>query len=413
MPIYKCRVKKGTEEVSEQNIEAGSEKDVVEKLSRMGLLPLKVEEIAQDERAQAASVQPARVPRGGATRGKARSRDITIFTRQLASLFKSGVPILTALNIIIEQSENASLKAMLLDIHDEVKEGSTLSAALEKYPQAFPPLYIAMVRTGENSGALPAVLFSIADHRIKEETMISHLRMAMAYPLLMAVVGAGTIVFMFAFVIPRLTKIYVTMGQILPLPTRILLAVSDFFAKGWPVLVLALAAGILIFRRQTRTEKGKEAWSRFVLKLPVWGKFVVKAELVRFCRTFGLLMKSGVPILSAINIAIPVLENDVVKNQISQSYKELEHGGTFGKSLKNSKAIPLFMSNLVSVGEESGRLQDALEEVASSYERDTEEAVRMMSNLLEPLMILFMGLIVGFMVIAMLLPIFDINTAMH
>lgn len=410
MPTYKCRVKKGVSEVLEQKIEAESEKEAIEKLSQMGLLPIQVQEAgAQESAAVASTPQPAR----GTVRGKVKSREVTVFTRQLASLFKSGVPILTALNIILEQSESPSLKAMLQDIHDAVKDGSTLSGALEKYPRAFPPVYIAMVRSGENSGALPEVLFSIADHRIKEEAMISRFRMAMAYPLLMALVGMGTIVFMFTFVIPRLTKIYVNMGQTLPLATRILLAVSDFFAKGWPLIVLVLAVGIFVFRRQISTEKGKTMWSQFTLGLPVWGKFLVKAELVRFCRTFGLLIKSGVPILSAINIAIPVLENDVIRNQVSQSYKELEGGGTFGRSLKNSKVIPLFMSNLVSVGEESGRLQDALEEVASSYERDTEEAVRMMTNLLEPLMILVMGLVVGFMVIAMLLPIFDINAIMH
>lgn len=408
MPMYRYRVKKDGKEISEDTIEAASEKEAVEKLSRMGLLPLHIEEVtgeaAQKERA---------VPAAALTRGRVKSRETTVFTRELASLFKSGVPILTALDIIREQSENAYLKQVLMDIHEAVKQGSTFSDALAKYPRIFPPIYIAMVKTGENSGALPEVLFGIADYRAKEEEMVSRFRMAMAYPALMALVGAGTIVFMFTFVIPRLTKIYVNMGEMLPLPTRILLALSGFLRQGWPAIVVVLVVAIFIFRRQFKTATGKKIWSQFTLRLPLFGKFVVKAELARFCRTFGLLIRSGVPILTAINIAVPVLENEVIKGHISHSCKELEQGGTFGRSLKNSKIIPLFMSNLIRVGEESGKLQDALEEVAGSYERDTEETIRIMSSLLEPLMILVMGLVVGFIVVAMLLPIFDMNTMMR
>lgn len=413
MPIYKCRVKKGANEFSEQRIDAGSEKEAIEKLSQMGLMPLHIEEVTEKDFAAVGSA-PARVP-GGSGRGrrKVKLAEITVFTREMASLFKSGVPILTALEIIREQSGNLYFKQIVGDIHDAVKEGSTFSAALGKYPRVFPPVYIAMIKTGENSGALPDVLLSIAAYRRKEQEMASRFRMALAYPALMGLVGLGTIIFMFTYVIPRLTKIYVNLGEALPLPTRILLATSDILRKGWPAIILVLAVGIFIFRRQVNTATGKKIWSRFLLRLPLVGKFIVKAELTRFCRTFGLLIRSGVPILSALNIAVPVIENEVIKEQISRSYQELEHGGTLGKSFKNAPVIPLFMSNLVRVGEESGKLQDALEEVASSYERDTEEAVQIMSSLLEPLMILVMGLVTGFIVIAMLLPIFDINAMMH
>ena len=406
MPIYKCQVKKGFKEIFEQRIEAGSEKEVVEKLNQMGLFPLHIEEAAEKD----SMTKPAHAVR--AARGKVKSREITVFTRELASLFKSGVPILTSLEIIREQSEDVYLKDILMDIHDEVKEGSTFSDALSKYPRVFPPVYIAMVKTGENSGALPEVLLSIADYRMKESEMMSRFRMALAYPALMAVVGIATIVFMFTFVVPRLTKMYIDLGESLPVLTRILLAISGLLRHGWPAIVLVLAVFVFIFRWRIRTASGKKNWSQFILGLPLFGKFITKAELARFCRIFGLLIKSGVPILSAIHIVVPVLENEVIKGEINQSYKELEQGGSLGKSLKNSKVIPLLMSNLIRVGEESGKLQGALEEIAGSYERDTDETIRIMSSLLEPLMILVMGLIVGFMVIAMLLPIFDINTMM-
>jgi general secretion pathway protein F len=400
MPNYKYRVKKGLEGIFEGVLGASTEKEAIEKLSSMGLLPLSIEEEKTTVRVETTPAKKIR---------KIRSREITVFSRELASLLKSGVPILKSLQIIAQQSEDISLRIVLNELHDAVKEGSTFSSVLAKYPQVFSSLFVAMIRSGENSGSLPEVLLSIVGYRTKQEELVSRFRMALAYPLLMAFVGAGTIIFMFTFVIPRLTKMYVTMDQILPLPTRILLSTSTGLKKWWPLILCVVFLLVVFVRRQFRTKRGKKFFSLFSLRLPIFGKFILKVELSRFCRTLGLLIKNGVPILSAINIAVPVVGNDFIKEQMAKSYSELEQGGSFGKSLKSSGKIPLFMSNLISVGEESGKLQDALEEVADSYERDTDEIMRMMSSLLEPLMILIMGLIVGFIVIAMLLPIFDIN----
>jgi general secretion pathway protein F len=220
-------------------------------------------------------------------------------------------------------------------------------------------------------------------------------------------VGIGTVIFMLTFVMPRLMNIFMNMGQALPLPTRILIAISSYLRQWWVWVILALF--IFAVRQQARSKTARLPLSAFRLHIPLFGKFILKAELARFSHTLELLIKNGIPILKAMNIAIPVLENEVIKNQLKQSYKELEQGGSFGASLKSSKVFPVFMSNLISVGEESGRLDEALAEVASSYERDTDEAIRVMSSLLEPLMILVMGLIVGFIVVAMLLPVFQIN----
>jgi len=345
----------------------------------------------------------------GRAGGKVKSREITIFSRQLASLLKSGVPILTALNIIREQTDNVNLKNTLQNIHSAIKDGATFSSVLAQYSQTFSPLYIAMIRTGEDSGALPEALIRIADYRAKQEEMLSRFRMAMAYPVLMAMVGVGTIIFMFTFVMPRLMQIFVNMGQDLPLPTRILISISQGLRQWWTGIALISLIIILIIRRHTKTKAGRISLSIFKLHLPIFGKFVLKAELARFSRTLELLIRNGIPILRAIDIAIPVLENEIIKDQLRQSYKELEQGGSFGRSLKKSKLFPIFMSNLIIVGEESGRLDESLAETASSYERDTDEAIRIMASLLEPLMILGMGLIVGFIVVSMLLPIFEIN----
>jgi general secretion pathway protein F len=266
-----------------------------------------------------------------------------------------------------------------------------------------------MIRAGEDSGALPEVLLKIAGYRRKQEEMISRFRTAMAYPVLMACVGLGTVVFMLTFVLPRLMNLYNDMGQSLPLPTKILIRISGGLQSRWLGILFILAFIVLILQRYLQTKSGRVSLSILKLHIPVAGSLMLKAELARFSRTLELLLRSGIPILRAIHITLPVLGNEVIREQLAKSYKELEQGGSLGRSLKNSRAFPPFMTNLITVGEESGRLDDALTELADSYEQDTEEAIRIMSSLFEPLMILVMGLVVGFIVVAMLLPIFEIN----
>ncbi|HTZ11321.1 MAG TPA: type II secretion system F family protein [Candidatus Margulisiibacteriota bacterium] len=401
--IYQYRAKKGPQGIEEGRLEADTEKEAIEKLSAMGYVPVRIEPLKQDVTRQAVVVT--------SSLGRIRVREVTIFSRELASLIKSGLPILNAMTIILEQSENPSFRRVLENIRSSLKDGNTFSAALSSYPKIFPTLYLSLIRAGEDSGSLPEALLRIADYRLKEEEAYSRLRMALAYPLLMVLVGLGTIIFMLTFVIPRLAGIFFNLGQRLPLPTRILIKASTSLSHWWIWTVLILA--VLISRKQFRSEPGKQVLSRFKLALPLFGNLILKSELSRFSRTLELLLKSGIPILRAIALAIPVIDNEVIKGQLRISYQELEQGGSFGKSLKNSRLFPLFMTNLLIVGEESGRLNESLSEVARTYERDTEEAFKVMTNLLEPLLILVMGLVIGFIVVAMLLPVFEINVAVH
>lgn len=403
MPTYKYRAKKSGGETVEERIEAANEKQAVERLSLMGYLPIHIEEDKLLS-SQGQKITPVRIGRA-----RIKTAEVTVFSRQLASLLKSGVPVLKAIDIISEQSENQKLKAILSNIHSAIREGSTFSSAFLKYPVIFAPIYIAIIRSGEDSGSLPEALLRIADYRSKQEEVLARFRMALAYPLLMALVGAGTIVFMLTFVMPRMMKLFAGMGQDLPLPTRMLIYTSAHLRQWWPLVIVFLGVFIFVFRQQAKTKSGRLALSALSLRLPLFGRFILKAELARFCRTLELLFKNGITILKAIDIAIPVMGNEVLKNHLRHSYKELEQGGSFGRSLKKFKVFPLFMSNLITIGEESGKLDGSLAEVADSYERDTDETIKTMSNLLEPLMILMMGLIVGFIVVAMLLPVFEIN----
>jgi len=324
-------------------------------------------------------------------------------------LIKSGIGILPALTIISKQSRSQYLKEIFGNIQNDVRNGKSLSSSLSEYPKVFPSLYIAMVKSGEGTGTLQESLLRIANYRQREEEILSRVRSALAYPVLMAFVGAGTIVFMLTYVIPRLMKVFERLGQELPLPTKILISISSGLQQWWFWILVSLIIVIYILKQGSKTKAQKAFLSQLKLKFPVLGDFIHKNELAKLSRTLELLIKSGIPILKAIEISIPILGNEVLKSELMLSYKKLEEGESFGRSLENSKLFPGFMTSLIIVGEASGRLDEALGEIASSYERDTDEAVKVMTSLLEPIMILVMGVIVGFIVMAMLLPIFEIS----
>jgi type II secretory pathway component PulF len=401
MTTFKFHAKEGPKDVH-GTVEAQSKEDAVEKINQMGFLPVRVEVQTGAEKKAVVDARHIFAP-------KVRSKDITIFSRQLASFVKSGVPILRGLSIIAEQSENPAFKAVLAEIHLQIKEGSSFSETLKKYPKIFPPLYVAMIHSGESSGNLHEVLMRIADYRQKQEAILTRVRSALAYPILMALVGGGTIFFMLTFVMPRMMRIFDRMEQELPAPTKFLVGLSHGMQEGWLWLLIGIAALVVLYKRGTKTKAQKVFMSHLKLRLPVLGTFVYKSELAQFNRTFELLVKSSISVLRALKIAIPILNNTVIQEELLKSCKDLEEGSSFGKSLEQSKVFPKFMTSLIIIGEESGRLDEALAEIASTYERDTDETVKVMTSLLEPVLILVMGLVVGFIVTAMLLPIFQIN----
>lgn len=400
MPTFKYRAKDGIANI-EGVIEAQSREEAVDQIHQKGYIPVRVDEEASAGGAKLTTPL-------GASR-KVKSKDITVFSRQLASLIKSGVPILRGLRITADQSNNPAFQRILNDIHANVKEGVSFSEAIAQYPKIFSPLYVAMIRSGESGGGLQEALVRLADHRLKQDEIFSRVRAALAYPILMTAVGFGTILFMLTFVMPRLMRIFTRIGQELPGPTRMLIDISTFMQKGWLWIILGLTVLIVVVRQSAKSKAQRLILSRLKLRLPLLGDFYQKSELARFSRTLELLIKSSIPILQAIKTAIPTLTNERIKEELEICHKELEQGGSFGKSLERSKLFPGFMTSLIMVGEESGRMDEALAEIASSYERDTDETMKVLTSLIEPLIILVMGLIVGLIVIAMLLPIFQMN----
>ncbi|MFA5060675.1 MAG: type II secretion system F family protein [Candidatus Omnitrophota bacterium] len=398
MPTFHYKARKGQTETISGHLEAQNQDEAIDMLHREGLLPIAIEERKSSS-----------AGKGSLSAKKIRSKDLYIFSQQLANLNKSGVSLLRALTIIGEQAQNPYLKEIIFGIQKGVKEGRSLSNCLADYPAVFSSFYVAMIKVGEEGGSLKEMLLRIAEYQRSQEELSSKVRTALAYPVVMGVVGLATIVFILTFVMPRITNLFIEAGESLPLPTKILMQASDALRTGWFwILLVVVVAGILL-DRWAKTNAGRLSLSVFKLQLPLFGNLILKSELARFAKTLELLLKSGVQIIKAIDIALPILSNEKIRQELSGLKKDLESGSTLGHGLKHSKIVPSIMVNFIVVGEEAGLLEEALRDVAASYEQETDEIIKTLTTLLEPAMILAVGLIVGFIVIAMMLPIFQMD----
>lgn len=400
MPTFHYRAKNEAGKTINGKISAQTQDEAVELISQQGLLPITVEEEKlTTSSGKSAPLRPARIS----------AKEIFYFSRQLSNLIKAGIPLLRALHLIREQIQNAAFKNILARIEQGIKDGKTFSDCLLEYPKIFNSFYVAMVRAGEESGSLKEMLLSLAEYQKNQYEIISKVRSALAYPVLMSAVGIGTVFFILTFVMPRITGLFINSGQELPVPTKILMGISSFLKVGWIGVIICIAAVVLFLYRWSQTKAGSSALSRLRLSLPFFGTFVLKVEMARFCRSLELLIRSGIPIIKAIQITTPILNNELIRQEFVNCQKDLEVGTSFGESLKKSPIIPGVVSNLITVGEEAGLLEEILRDIADSYEQETNETIKTMTTLLEPAMILIVGLVVGFIVVAMLLPIFQID----
>ncbi len=398
MPKFIYTAKTQPHQTSRGDIEAESKQDAINKLVKIGYFPLSVQ--AEDLTLYKHDLWRFR---------KISNPDMVIFTRQLSSLIESGVNLLNGLNIVSNQTPNKYFKSILSDITDKIKEGKSLSESLGAHPYLFSSLYISLIRSGEVGGNLEQVLKRLADFLEKEEEFKNSIRAALTYPAFVFAVSAFTIIVLLGFVVPRLVGMFEDMGQALPLPTKILINISVFLRSyGWFV-VFTIFMFIFLWRRLRYNPQGKFWLDRLRLKLPLLGKMVLKTEISRLMRTLSLLLSNGIAIISALDISISILENQLLKLE-AQKFKERISGGlSFSRCLNESKLFPVFVANIVTVGEEGGTLERALLRIADDYEREVDRTLKTLTRLLEPTIILVMGVVVGFIVLSMLLPIFQIN----
>ena len=338
------------------------------------------------------------------------TKDVSIFTRQLSTLLGSGIPLVPSLSVLIAQTKNQLLKQTLAQIREQVNEGKSLTQGMLNFPQIFPPFYVNMVRAGESSGTINLVLERLADFSENQQTLMNKIKSALAYPIVMLFIGSGAIFVLMTFIVPKITGIFTDMHQTLPLITIILIAISNFLKSFWWLILILLATAIAAFKYiTTGTETGKRLWDTAKLKIPIWGQVNCKIAIARFCRTLATLLQSGVPLLSSMEIVRNVVNNILIGEAISKASKDVEEGKGLSGSLTQSGLFPPLVTEMVAVGEQTGTLEKMLNRVATAYETEAQSDIMVMTSLLEPLMILVMGLAVGFIVISILLPIFEMN----
>lgn len=398
MKTFQYTAKKDGAKTVKGKINAQSQEHAIDLINQLGFLPVSV--VAQPAPGQSSrGIRPRRVS----------AVEVATFSRQLAHLLKSGVSIIKALRILEEQAQHPYFQQIVGEILWEVKNGSSFSGVLKKYPRVFSPLYVTMVAAGEEGGNLQQMLLNVAHYLKKQSEMRWKVKTALTYPLFMLALGIMTVYFVLTYILPKMRGLFDNLGTALPWPTAVLLKTSDFLSHAWwIVLAIVIAAGYGL-RRWGRSERGRKFLSGVVLRLPLFGQIILRAELARFARTLVLMHRGGVSFVRSLEIAIPILSNDLIKKDLILCMDSLTSGGTFGEGVKQSKDIPAMMGHLISVGEESGNLDEVLEEIAATYEQETEEHIKVMTTLLEPVMILSVGLVIGFMVFAMLLPVFEID----
>ena len=345
--------------------------------------------------------------------GRVKLGDVANATRQLATLLSSGLPLMDALSVLVEQEENAGLKSALSSVRDSVREGASLADALKDNPKVFSQLYINMVSAGEASGTLEITLDRLADFLDEQVRFRGRISAALAYPAFMTVIGMGMLFFIFSFVMPRVVGMFEDMRQQLPLITLMLLGLVRFLSSFWWAILLVIAGAAYYFRRYARTQAGREALDARLLKMPVFGTLIRMIAVSRFTRTLGTLLQSGVPALAALDIVKSVVGNTVLANAIQKARESVREGESIADPLKRSGLFPPVVVQMVAVGEKSGELEKMLLKISDSFDRTVETRITGLMALLEPVIILVMGLIIGFIVIAIMLPMLEMSSGVQ
>lgn len=398
MPRYIYTAKNQPQSLVEGQIEAESVQEAIDKLTRLGYFPVSVQpqELYFEKRN---IFSPRKVPK----------KDVVLLTRQLSSLMDSGVNILNGLGIVQRQLPNKYLKSAIDGIITRIKDGKSFSESLSAYPSLFSGLYVSLVRSGEAGGTIEQTLKRLADFLEKEEEFRNSLRQALVYPAFIMAVSILTVGVLLGFVIPRLSGMFADMGQALPMPTQILIAVSGFVRAYWWMMLAAAVAAFFAAQKVYKRPQARLRIDRFKLRLGLFGKVVLETQISRLSRTLSLLLSGGIAVVEAIDISTSVLTNQALALEVRAFKDQVSKGSSLSSCLKTSKLFPSYVANIVAVGEETGSIEKSLLRVAEDYEKEADGIVKTSTRLLEPVIILVMGLVVGFIVLSMLLPIFQIN----
>lgn len=383
--------------------DADSAKSLRNVLKRDGILATEILEQSEAARQAARDIDFGRLFR------RVTPMDVAIATRQLSVLLRSGVPLVEALSALIEQLDHPELKSAFTDTRNQVNEGTTLADALKVHPKIFPALYVNMVAAGEASGTLEEVLARLADFLDEQTRLQSKVRAALAYPLVMAVVVVAILFLMMSVVVPKVTAIFENFNQTLPWYTSLLIWVSNLFSDYWWLIALLVGGAIYYFRRWRNTEEGRKKWDLFVLDVPIFGPLLTLVAVARFARTLATLLASGVPVLTAMDITKNVLGNTELMRVVEDARGSVREGEGIAKPLKQGGRFPPIVTHMVAVGERTGQLEEMLIHVADAYDQQVEVRIGAMTSILEPLLIVVMGTVVGGIAFAILMPLLKLN----
>ncbi len=386
------------QEVSDKLV-AADRATAIEQLFDLSLNPVSV------ERTEEAQPQGLFARFGGISK-----REIDSFTRQLANLLAAGVPMSRALSILSREASRVASKKLWAVIHDQVAGGMSLADSLSLHPKAFSPIYVAMVRAGETGGFLDIVLEQIATFRAREADLKGRVKAALVYPIILAVLAAGIMVFLLTFFIPRFSQMFAEFGGSLPALTRYIVVASDILVKYWFVLVIGIALIVFAIQRMLTSDEGRRSMEGLMLRTPLFGTGMARFALVRFCRMLGTLVGAGVPLIASLRVAKEAIGNQVLADTVSSATESVQKGNPLARSLEGCRLLfPASVIEMVSVAEESGRLDQELVRLAGAYEEELDRHLKMMVTLIEPALLFLMAVLVGTVVIGMLLPIFNLQ----
>jgi general secretion pathway protein F len=408
MPVYQYRGYRNDGGAATGIVDAENVKVARLKLRKEGVFPTDV--VEQGNRS-------ARTPEGLRVRtthpaGRSSTltaQDLALMTRQFATLLVAGLPLVEAMGVLMDQAEKKSVKGLLAEIREQIRGGQSLSAAMETYPKDFSPIYIHMVRAGEASGALDQILFRLAEFLEKQLALKSKITNATLYPALMLVVGVSVLFFLMTFVVPKITAVFTSMKQTLPWPTVALMSVSRFFADYWMLIVGLVVGGMILVQRFIRTDSGRMTADRLILRLPLIGDVARMVSISRLAGTLSTMLASGVQLLEALDISRRVMNNRVLEEAVEGARQNIREGETIADPLKRSGEFPALVTHMIAVGERSGEMEEMLRRVSQIYDGEVDRVITRLTSLMEPIMILAMGVIVFFIVVAILLPIFEMG----
>jgi general secretion pathway protein F len=407
MPVYQYRGFRNDGGSATGIIDAENAKVARLKLRKDGVFPTDVVEQSGTARPQGDSragmaYRPGRFP-------SLSPHDLALMTRQFATLLVAGLPLVDALGVLVDQAEKKPVKALFADIREQIRGGKALSAVLELHGKDFSPIYVHMVRAGEASGALDQILFRLAEFLEKQLALKTKVTNALLYPIIMLTIAAIIVVVLMTFAVPRITAVFVSMKHTLPLPTVILMSISNFFMQYWMLLTGALIAGLVLIRRSLRTDRGRMAGDRLILRLPLIGDVARMVSISRLTSTLATMLASGVQLLDALDVSKRVMNNRVLEETVEGARQNIREGETIADPLKRSGEFPALVTHMIAVGERSGEMEEMLRRVSQIYDGEVDRVMTRLMVSMEQVIILVMAAVVFFILIAIMLPIFEMG----